>query len=215
MGRVCPPGEMLTSVGEGARNLQAQSGSVSARRQPGTEHCRHPGDSGPASPGRGRLGSPSPAAAGPAPSQLGLPAPSRLGLPAPEQESDGVGGPPLPSPPGLCRAALSPGSVPAFSGHTQSFSQPPRWEEVPSGRCHFSRKVKSEIMSNRCLCRLQKLSSMESPKPQASEAARPASPTPSAPSPTSHLQESERLRGAVRSLKGQRSALHAQLQERE
>lgn len=61
----------------------------------------------------------------------------------------------------------------------------------------------------------KKLSSMESPKPQASEAARPASPTPSAPSPTSHLQESERLRGAVRSLKGQRSALHAQLQERD
>lgn len=119
------------------------------------------------------------------------------------------------SPPGLCGAALSPGSVPAFWGHTQSFSQPPRWEEVPSGRCPFSRKVKSEITSNRCLCRLQKLSSMESPKPQASEAARPASPTPSAPSPASHLQESERLRGAVRSLQDERSALHAQLQERE
>ncbi|KAI4532038.1 hypothetical protein MG293_018552 [Ovis ammon polii] len=61
----------------------------------------------------------------------------------------------------------------------------------------------------------KKLSSMESPKPQASEAARPASPTPSAPSPASHLQESERLRGAVRSLKDERSALHAQLQERD
>ncbi|XP_027817890.1 IQ domain-containing protein E isoform X8 [Ovis aries] len=61
----------------------------------------------------------------------------------------------------------------------------------------------------------KKLSSMESPKPQASEAARPASPTPSAPSPASHLQESERLRGAVRSLQDERSALHAQLQERD
>ncbi|XP_069427411.1 IQ domain-containing protein E isoform X7 [Ovis canadensis] len=61
----------------------------------------------------------------------------------------------------------------------------------------------------------KKLSSMESPKPQASEAARPASPTPSAPSPALHLQESERLRGAVRSLKDERSALHAQLQERD
>ncbi|XP_068823572.1 IQ domain-containing protein E [Capricornis sumatraensis] len=61
----------------------------------------------------------------------------------------------------------------------------------------------------------KKLSSMESPKPQASEAARPSSLTPSAPSPTLHLQESERLRGAVRSLKGERSALHAQLQERD
>ncbi|XP_052510769.1 IQ domain-containing protein E isoform X2 [Budorcas taxicolor] len=61
----------------------------------------------------------------------------------------------------------------------------------------------------------KKLSSMESPKPQPSEAARPGSPSPSAPSPTLRLQESERLRGAVRSLKGERSALHAQLQERD
>jgi len=33
--------------------------------------------------------------------------------------------------------------------------------------------------------------------------------------PTLHLQENERLHGAVKSLKGERSALHTQLQERE
>ena len=56
---------------------------------------------------------------------------------------------------------------------------------------------------------------MESPKAQASEAARSTSLTPSASSPTLHLQENERLRGAVKSLKGERSALQTQLQERE
>lgn len=56
---------------------------------------------------------------------------------------------------------------------------------------------------------------MESPKPQASEGVRSTSLTPSASSPTLHLQESERLRGAVQSLKGERNALHTQLQERE
>lgn len=56
---------------------------------------------------------------------------------------------------------------------------------------------------------------MESAKPQASEGARSASLTPSASSPTAHLQESERLRGAVQSLTGERAALHSQLQERE
>ncbi|XP_024841175.1 IQ domain-containing protein E isoform X18 [Bos taurus] len=61
----------------------------------------------------------------------------------------------------------------------------------------------------------KKLSSMESPKPQASEAARSTSLTPSASSPTLHLQENERLHGAVKSLKGERSALHTQLQERD
>ncbi|XP_055417910.1 IQ domain-containing protein E isoform X5 [Bubalus kerabau] len=61
----------------------------------------------------------------------------------------------------------------------------------------------------------KKLSSMESPKAQASEAARSTSLTPSASSPTLHLQENERLRGAVKSLKGERSALHTQLQERD
>lgn len=61
----------------------------------------------------------------------------------------------------------------------------------------------------------KKLSSMESPKPQASEAARSTSLTPSASSPTLHLQENEHLHGAVKSLKGERSALHTQLQERE
>ncbi|XP_040123202.1 IQ domain-containing protein E [Oryx dammah] len=61
----------------------------------------------------------------------------------------------------------------------------------------------------------KKLSSMESPKPQASEAARSTSLTPSASSPTLHRQESERLRGAVKSLKGERNALHTQLQERD
>ncbi|XP_043311594.1 IQ domain-containing protein E isoform X7 [Cervus canadensis] len=61
----------------------------------------------------------------------------------------------------------------------------------------------------------KKLSSMESAKPQASEGVRSASLTPSASSPTVHLQESERLRGAVQSLTGERAALHSQLQERE
>ncbi|CAN0494856.1 unnamed protein product [Rangifer tarandus platyrhynchus] len=61
----------------------------------------------------------------------------------------------------------------------------------------------------------KKLSSMESPKPQASEGVRSTSLTPSASSPTLHLQESERLRGAVQSLKGERNALHTQLQERD
>ncbi|XP_043771359.1 IQ domain-containing protein E isoform X7 [Cervus elaphus] len=61
----------------------------------------------------------------------------------------------------------------------------------------------------------KKLSSMESAKPQASEGVRSASLTPSASSPTVHLQESERLRGAVQSLTGERAALHSQLQERD
>ncbi|XP_065779771.1 IQ domain-containing protein E isoform X3 [Muntiacus reevesi] len=61
----------------------------------------------------------------------------------------------------------------------------------------------------------KKLRSMESPKPQASEGVRSTSLTPPASSPTSHLQESERLRGAVQSLKGERDALHSQLQERD
>uniref|UniRef100_A0A8C6E9M4 IQ motif containing E n=1 Tax=Moschus moschiferus TaxID=68415 RepID=A0A8C6E9M4_MOSMO len=61
----------------------------------------------------------------------------------------------------------------------------------------------------------KKLSSMESPKPPASEAARPTSLMPSPSSPTLHLQESERLRGAVKSLKGERNALHTQLQEKD
>ncbi|XP_055264815.1 IQ domain-containing protein E [Moschus berezovskii] len=61
----------------------------------------------------------------------------------------------------------------------------------------------------------KKLSSMESPKPPASEAARPTSLMPSPSSPTLPLQESERLRGAVKSLKGERNALHTQLQEKD
>ncbi|XP_070316632.1 IQ domain-containing protein E isoform X5 [Odocoileus virginianus] len=61
----------------------------------------------------------------------------------------------------------------------------------------------------------KKLSSMESPKPQAAEGVRSTSLSPSASSPTLHLLESERLRGAVQSLKGERSALHTQLQERD
>ena len=63
---------------------------------------------------------------------------------------------------------------------------------------------------------------MESPKSHASEVVGSTPPAHSASSPTVHRQprpdrqeESERLRGVVKRLKGERSALHTQLQERE
>lgn len=89
------------------------------------------------------------------------------------------------------------------------------------------------VTPNRRLCCLQKVNSMESPKPQASEAAKsgPLAFSTSSPwvrRPRSACREEgerpedgeccedgERLREAVRSLKGERRALQAQLQERE
>eukprot|EP00069_Balaena_mysticetus_P004165 bmy_17121T0 len=69
---------------------------------------------------------------------------------------------------------------------------------------------------------LKKISLMESPKPHASEVLGSTPPARSASSSTVHRQphpdgqeESERLRGVVKRLKGERSALHTQLQERE
>lgn len=63
---------------------------------------------------------------------------------------------------------------------------------------------------------------MESPKSHASEVVRSTPPAHSVSSSTVHRQprpdrqeESERLRGVVKSLKGERNALHTRLQERE
>ncbi|XP_068421463.1 IQ domain-containing protein E isoform X1 [Eschrichtius robustus] len=68
----------------------------------------------------------------------------------------------------------------------------------------------------------KKISLMESPKSHASEVVGSTPPAHSASSPTVHRQprpdrqeESERLRGFVKRLKGERSALHTQLQERD
>ncbi|XP_028353862.1 IQ domain-containing protein E [Physeter macrocephalus] len=68
----------------------------------------------------------------------------------------------------------------------------------------------------------KKIGVMESPKSHASEAVRSTPPAHRVSSSTAHRQprpdrqeESERLRGAVKSLKGERNALHAQLQERD
>ncbi|KAM9057011.1 IQ domain-containing protein E isoform 2-T2 [Megaptera novaeangliae] len=68
----------------------------------------------------------------------------------------------------------------------------------------------------------KKISLMESPKSHASEVVGSTPPAHSASSPTVHRQprpdrqeESERLRGVVKRLKGERSALHTQLQERD
>lgn len=77
-------------------------------------------------------------------------------------------------------------------------------------------------MSNKCLCCLQKISSMESPRSHASEVDRSDPLGHSASSSAVHRQpqsecqeDSECLRGAVRSLKGEQKALQVQLQERE
>lgn len=83
-------------------------------------------------------------------------------------------------------------------------------------------------MSNQCLCYPQKISSLESPKPQASDVVRADAQALSESSTWGHRQlhpepqedserhqDSERLRGALRSLRGERKALQAQLQERE
>lgn len=83
--------------------------------------------------------------------------------------------------------------------------------------------------ANRCLCCPQKIRSLESPPPQASDGGRPDALAPCASSTWGHRQprpepqddgeqrqdDSERLRGALRSLKGERKALRVQLQERE
>ncbi|XP_066868834.1 IQ domain-containing protein E isoform X2 [Kogia breviceps] len=68
----------------------------------------------------------------------------------------------------------------------------------------------------------KKISVMESPEAHASEAVRSTPPAHWVSSSTAHRQprpdrqeESERLRGVVKSLKGERNALHAQLQERD
>ncbi|XP_059754243.1 LOW QUALITY PROTEIN: IQ domain-containing protein E [Balaenoptera ricei] len=68
----------------------------------------------------------------------------------------------------------------------------------------------------------KKISLMESPKSHASEVVGSTPPAHSASSPTVHRQprpdhqeESERLRGVVKRLKGERSALQTQLQERD
>lgn len=153
------------------------------RRQPGTEQCRHPGTAGPRAQG-GQAGLTLSSCRGCHASRLGLPAPKagRVTLA-----------------PGLCGAALSPGSV-SLPGVTRRAFPAPRWE-VPSGRCPFSRKGKSEITSNWATYVASRNSvRSKAPKPQASEAAGRHLPTPSAPSPASHLQEDERLRGPVRSL---------------
>ncbi|XP_032459705.1 IQ domain-containing protein E isoform X2 [Phocoena sinus] len=68
----------------------------------------------------------------------------------------------------------------------------------------------------------KKISLMESPKSHASEVVRSTPPAHSVSSPTVHQQprpdrqeESERLRGVVKILKGERKALHTRLQERD
>ncbi|XP_057551835.1 IQ domain-containing protein E isoform X1 [Hippopotamus amphibius kiboko] len=71
----------------------------------------------------------------------------------------------------------------------------------------------------------EKISSLESPTSHGSEVVRSSPPAHSAsssavhrqprPDRPDHQEESERLRGAVRSLKGERDALHTQLQERD
>lgn len=68
----------------------------------------------------------------------------------------------------------------------------------------------------------QEIGPVESPKPQSSDEARsdllahtPSSSTGHGQPPAEHLEESERVRAAVRSLKGERRALRAQLQDRE
>ncbi|XP_059935523.1 IQ domain-containing protein E [Mesoplodon densirostris] len=68
----------------------------------------------------------------------------------------------------------------------------------------------------------KKISLMESPKSRTSEVVRSTPPAHSVSSSTMHRQprpdcqeESERLRGVVKSLKGERNALHTQLQERD
>ncbi|XP_029075854.1 IQ domain-containing protein E isoform X3 [Monodon monoceros] len=68
----------------------------------------------------------------------------------------------------------------------------------------------------------KKISLMESPKSHASEVVRSTPPAHSVSSPTVHRQprpdrqeESERLRGVVKILKGERKALHTRLQERD
>lgn len=68
----------------------------------------------------------------------------------------------------------------------------------------------------------QEIGPMESPKPQSSDEARSDLLAHAASSsaghgqpPAGHLEESERVRAAVRSLKGERRALRAQLQDRE
>lgn len=85
-----------------------------------------------------------------------------------------------------------------------------------------NRHIKQERTSNKCLCCPQKVNSMEGPKPQASGADKSDGPVQSASSSSmprqqrcDRHQESEHLREAMRSLRGERNALQGQLQEKE